>query len=418
MPKKTEVRRLSLKQNMLWNSCGSLVYLGCQWLITVLVVRLSSGFDEAGTLSLAMSVYNMFSALAIYRMYTYQVSDISHENTVGEYFAFRIITCTIALGAILIYAIATCPLNALLTILTYTAYKFCSTLIDVLHGLDQQHHRMDYIGKSLMLQGAISLPLFCIGLTAFNNLAATFALMSLGIIAVGLLFDLPKSSHFERLNIRISKQKALHLLGHCLPIVIAAIACGAVPSIPRQYLSAYAGAAALGIYASVAAPIAIVQMGASYIYNPLLSYFSEAYEKKDLRRLVSLLAKATLGISILGITAAGVLKWLGKPLLVVMFGETIASYTYLITPMIACSMVTALVWFLSDLLVAFRHFRGSLIGNAVAAALSIPLSLFLVPAFGMNGVSFANMLAYGFGALTMLASIFNLLRMQKKHEDF
>lgn len=407
------VPELTLKQNMLWNSTGSLIYLGCQWLITVLVVRLSSGFDAAGTLSLAMSVYNIFASLAIYRMYTYQVSDVTHENAVGEYFSFRIITSLLALCSILAYSIATCSPSALPAILAYAVYKICSTLIDVLHGLDQQHHRMDYIGKSLAIQGILSLILFCIGLTITKNIATTFALMSLGIVAVGFLFDLPRSSQFERLNIGITKEKALYLLKHCFPIVVAAIACGAAPSIPRQFLSAYAGTTALGVYASVAAPVTIIQMGASYIYNPLLGYFSEAHKRKDMKQLASLLAKASLGIAALGTVCAIALAWLGEPLLTVMFGEAIAPYTYLITPIIVCSMITAYVWFLSDVLVSLRHFKGSLIGNLTAAALSIPSSLLLIPAFGMNGVSFANTAAYGLGSLIMLVSIFRVFRSQE-----
>ena len=43
---------LPYRKNMLWNSAGSIVYLGCQWLITVLVVRLTVGYDAAGLLSL------------------------------------------------------------------------------------------------------------------------------------------------------------------------------------------------------------------------------------------------------------------------------------------------------------------------------------------------------------------------------
>ena len=46
------VKQLSVKQNMLWNTAGSMVYLVCQWLITVFVVRLSDGYDAAGVLSL------------------------------------------------------------------------------------------------------------------------------------------------------------------------------------------------------------------------------------------------------------------------------------------------------------------------------------------------------------------------------
>ena len=35
-------KQLSVKANMLWNSAGSMTYLACQWLTTIVVVRLSS----------------------------------------------------------------------------------------------------------------------------------------------------------------------------------------------------------------------------------------------------------------------------------------------------------------------------------------------------------------------------------------
>ena len=86
-------RQLSVKANMLWNSAGSMTYLACQWLITIVVVRLSSGaFDNAGLLSLAMSVVGIFGTFANYKMGTYQISDIKRENTLGEYMGFRCLT--------------------------------------------------------------------------------------------------------------------------------------------------------------------------------------------------------------------------------------------------------------------------------------------------------------------------------------
>lgn len=413
MPNNSASPELSLRQNMLWNALGSLSYLGCQWLITVLVVRLSNGFDAAGVLSLAMSVYNIFSPLAIYRMRTYQVSDVNHEYSVGEYLSFRMITCALALFAAIVYSTATCPSDAFLAILSYMIYKTCSLLIDVLHGLNQQKRRMDYIGKSLMLQGIASLFLFFLGLTLFNDVVVTFLVMALGIAIVGFAYDLPRARHFEDIKIGIAPKRALHLLRYCFPIVVAAIACAAVPSIPRQYLSFYTGTSALGIYASVAAPVAIVQMGANYIYNPLLGYFSEAYKNKEFKNFGIMLTKASLGIGAVGFATAIALKILGEPLLILMFGRDIAVYTYLINPMIICALITGYVWFLNDILVSLRDFKGSLVGNSLSAALSIPATLALVPLFGMNGVSFSCILSYGLGALAMLLFVLGLLRKGK-----
>ena len=49
---------------MAWYSAGSITYLACQWMLSVVVVRLSSGFDDAGVLALAMAIGNIFTPLA------------------------------------------------------------------------------------------------------------------------------------------------------------------------------------------------------------------------------------------------------------------------------------------------------------------------------------------------------------------
>ena len=36
-----EDKKMSIKTSILWNTWGSLVYLGCQWLLSVLVIRIS-----------------------------------------------------------------------------------------------------------------------------------------------------------------------------------------------------------------------------------------------------------------------------------------------------------------------------------------------------------------------------------------
>ena len=91
-----------LKRGMLWTSIGSLFYFGCQWLTTILVVRLSSSYEAAGTLSLAMAIANLFTPFALYRMRTFQVTDVNDEFCTGEYMGFRIETSSIALAACII----------------------------------------------------------------------------------------------------------------------------------------------------------------------------------------------------------------------------------------------------------------------------------------------------------------------------
>lgn len=74
-----------IKQNMPRNTAGSLVNLGCQRVITVLMARLASDYKSARVYSLAISIFNTLSQLAQHRVHTVQISDVRHGNSVGEY---------------------------------------------------------------------------------------------------------------------------------------------------------------------------------------------------------------------------------------------------------------------------------------------------------------------------------------------
>ena len=384
---------LSIGRNMLWNSAGSLTSLGCQWLITVLIVRLSSGYDAAGVYSLAMAVYGIFMNIAQYRMYTYQISDVRGENTLGEYYTFRLITCSAALALTMAYAVATCRPATWLAIFLYGAYRSAALVIDVFHATDQQIHRMDYIGKSLMLQGVVSLGLFVAVFTGTRSLEATLAAMTAGIVAIHFAYDRRRTCAVVPLELGIAPAKVRRLLLGCLPIVLAGVACAAAPSLPRQYLSATQGDAALGAYAAVAAPVAIIQMGVSYIYNPLLGYFAESYEARDGARFARLMRVTLLGAAGVAAACAIGLELFGGPLLSLVYGARILPYLYLLVPLVLCAVLTGLMWFVNDLLIALRNFKSTFIGSAAALAASAASTVPCIALLGLNGVTAATALA-------------------------
>ena len=405
-----EQEPLSMKRNMLWNSAGSFTNLLAQWLITVLVVRIASGYDAAGLYSLAVSVYGIFAPVAQYRMYTYQISDTHHENTVGEYFTLRVITNGIALVACFGYALLTCPLSAVPAIMLYGLFKSAALLIDVFHACDQRHYRMDYIGISLAMQGVSSLAIFALAFSLTQNLEITLALMSLALLVIGLVYDMPRSNGFEKLRLGITWRKTRYLLLKCLPIVIGALAMAAAVSAPRQYLFDAMGEATLGVYASVAAPVAIIQTGASYIYYPLIGYFADYYDRGEKRKLIGLLLRVTGGIALVGVACAVLLELFGAPILEMFFANNIGQYAYLLVPMIVSAMITAYIWFLNDLLIAVRDFRGNLIGSIVPLVVALACMVPFVQWWGMNGVSFTAIASYLAAAVSMGASFLACLK--------
>lgn len=406
-------KELSVKQNMLWNSAGSLINLGCQWLMTVLIVRVAGGYSEAGIFSLAMSVYGIFSPIAQYRMYTYQISDVRKENSPGEYLSFRVLTCGIALALCMVYSFATCSSDAWLAIFLYGLYKSIALTIDVFHACDQTHHRMDYIGKSLAMQGSATLFVFLAALSVSGSLELSLLCMTVVLVVIGLLYDRPRTCRLEPVHFGISRNKAATLLKVCFVVVVAGVVASATPSLPRQYLASAMGNEMLGVYASVAAPVAIIQMGASYIYNPLLGYFSERYYDGDRSGFVSLLIKSTAGIALVGIICAIALAFLGESLLAFVYGDSIRNYIYLLQPLIAFAVLTGYLWFINDLLICLRSFKGTFAGCIVAFIVAIGTMIPLVDLLGPNGVTVAGLLSNMSGIAVMLVVLIGKLKSMK-----
>lgn len=403
---------LSLKRNMLWNSAGSMFYLGCQWLITVLVVRLSLGFDAAGLFSLATSVVGTFGTLANYKIGTYQVSDIKREYSFSEYLGFRGLTLILAFIACLIYAFATCPLYSIVTVVLYFLYKAIGLLIDILHGENQLNRRMDYIGKSFILQGAVSIAAFMLVFVPTQSLNAAIMGMTLGVLLVLLFFDRRKTSQFQSFEVSLSKDKAIKLLKTSLPAVIASVAASAIFTVPKQYLLSVSGDAALGIYSSIAAPALIVQMGAQYLYVPLLDVFPKKYFNEGPAAFNSLLKRTVFSIVFVAALCCVVLLFLGEPLLALVFGDSIRPYVYLLQPVLISTIMTAFLWFFGDLLITIRDFKANFIGNVLAFVSVIPLSIICINLWDMNGVSIAGALACALG----VAYLFFALRKDEKIE--
>ena len=395
--------KLSIAENVLWSSFGSIVDLVCQWLISVLVVRLTTSYDAAGVYALSTSIYGIVHPIAQYKMYTFHLSDVKYEYSCGEYLAFNGITCILAMIVCVGYSLVTAPISVLPSITLYGLYRLAKVCIDVFHAEDQRSERMDFIGISLALQGVSSVLVFSLVFYMSSSLNLALFSMVCAIICIAFLFDVRFTSRLAEIHFGITSKKAIRLLLNCFPVVLASVFCSLSPSIPRQYLLLSSGESALGIYASVAAPVAIIQMGANYIYYPLLGYFAEYNMRGNSRAFKRLLAKTFLAVLIMVlICVIGV--WLfGEPLLSLVYGSDIVQYSYLLYPMMFSAFLTALMWFMNDLLISVRLFRETVIGSACMLLVTLAVTAPFINEFEMNGVSYTLIASYASATIVMIA---------------
>ena len=397
---------LSLKQNMLWNSAGSIVYLVCQWLITVLVVRLSDNLADAGALALGMAVSNIFTPIGQYKIRAFQVSDITGEYTLSQYVGFRWVTIAISALIMVVYGIATCASDTLPVVFAYGVYSMGPIFVDVLHGADQQHSRMDIIGKSYIIRGVMSIAVFAVGLIGTRSLAITLCVMTIVTFGAIYYYDVRQTKRICGSAMPEFDISVIHkLFVVCAPAVIASFACSAIPSIPRQILDDVLGQEALGVYASIASPVLIIQMGAQYVYAPLLVEFAKLHADGNRSKYRSLLLKVSGAMAAVAVVGAIGFVFLGEPVISLVYGRQVAAHSDLLVPLCLCSVLTAYIWFVADLLISVRDLRGNLYGYSISFACEMVVMYPCIYCWGMNGVTISIILSYALGIAYFLVRL-------------
>ena len=406
---------LSVRVNMLYNVIGSLSYQLCLWLTTMLVVMLSDGYGNAGMLAFAMTIGNMMSGIGTYDMRTYQVSDVRHEYTQGEYVGFRLVTLAIGIAVTIAYATATSPdVATLAATIAYVLFKTDESFADVLYGVEQIAGRMDFIGKSEMLRGMLVVAAFAITLRHTGSiLVAIVAMLPAGLV-VTILYDVRHTRQLATIRPKIARETTIRLLMECLPIVIGMTLIGMTVSVPRQYYANAYGSEELGIYATIATPAVLVQAAARYLYAPLLVDMAERWKVDgghDMTRkngkggfwryTLKVIAIMVVLIAI----SIPVLSMGGKWLLGIVYGDRTSGYICLLPGALIGTGLMALLGFMSDTLVICRDMRGlvgiAILSLSISAALMMPLTAWME----LSGINATVIAATGIGTLMAMLRV-------------
>lgn len=378
---------LSLKKNMIYNTVGSGIYLGLQWIITILVVRIS-GYEDAGILSLAMSIANVIYAVASFGMRGYQSSDIENKFDNYTYIISRFLTCSVGVIAGGVFLLFTD--HNIITkgaIFAYIIFKMSEAFVDVLHGLEQKKWRMDIIGISFTLRGILTFISFVIVLAITKNILVAIIAMAISAYVVIILFDIPKFKKIIEVKKNFDYKKLFKLLYICLPLTIYGFLSNGIQSYPRYLLESVTSKETLGIYSSVATPVLIIQVASGFIFNPLITLFGELYTNKKKKEFYKLVMKVMIAIVMLGILAIIAGALFGDFALSLIYEDTIKDYTYLLNFVIVATTLTTIAAFLNLLLTVVRDFKTLIIGNLVGLILSIVFSNIFIRQYLIDGIN-------------------------------
>ncbi len=382
------MEKKSVQQNMIFNTVGSLVYYVCQWLMSVLIVRIS-GYTAAGILSVAMSVTASPAIIGLFNIRAYQASDMNGIYSDRVYIRSRWITNMLSvLICIAMIFIGGYNMEKTIAILSFMLIKVAEGFADVYYAIEQKNERMDYTGISLTVRGIGLIILFVAIVLLTDN-------VSLGILA-GAVFSLAVVYFYDRVITKkwISNDNAefaqiKDLLIVCLPLAIVAFLNNLSINIPKLYLEQYFGSEIMGIYSSISSPTAVIQLAATTVFAPLVPVLTVQYQSGNKKEFLNIIKKFVGLILVLSVIALIGSKLLGRWGLVLLFGESIEEYVYLFVPVIAVSILIAVNASLFSICTLLRAIKIQYVIGIAGIAASLIMGLTVVKAASMNGVVYA-----------------------------
>lgn len=383
-------------KNVFYNTFGNIFYSFCQWLITIVVVYLENyEFGSAGILSLAMTTSSSFSAISLFSMRNYQISDSKGEFTQGQYVSSRLITCAVALIACIIYAIPGNNIFQVLCIAAFMLVRISESLADVLFGVDQMHDKYGLICLSCTLRGLLTAGSFIVVMRMTHNLVLTLFTMAVLNLLIVVIIDVRITFKLEKIIIKLKDKSLIKLFKQCLPLVVFTFLLSLVNLIPKQVLNMVQGEDALGVYSSIASPTLVVQVFASVAFAPFIPKLAQLLEQKEYDKFLKIQRFTYIGLAALaGVVLAGA-ALLGRPALFLLFKEDILEYYDLFIPIVCCTILLAGVWVIDAIVVTVRRLKILLIGMAVDFVILCLITYPCITIYGQNGTSYAQIIALG-----------------------
>lgn len=390
-----------LRRNVILNTAGNLVFFASQYLLIILVMRLSGAYAN-GLLSTAMNLANPVLSFACYGMRSFQVSDFAPKYSDRTYLRSRYITVLLAgLGCCGFAMAVSYTAEQRIVIFLYTLCRLSEALVDVWHGYLQKAERMDIVGISFGVRGLASIVSFAAGLAVTHDLVLTLAVMC----ALNWLYVFAADIPFGRKSADFSFMgggTAWALLLECLPLAIYSFLNSSIGSVVKYYCERLCGTEAFGNFNSIFAPVQILQVGAAYIFVPFITLFAHWWTDREGKKFMRGLLIAFAALAVLWLCGGVGAALLGSWAFGLLYGPEILAYMSILQPLVAATIITTLVLILCHLLTVAREMKGLIIGNLAGIAASFVLASPMINAFGTPGAAWATVLSRLVQAAVML----------------
>lgn len=276
-----------MDKNFRWNAAAGLVN-AAEAVILLMVAGRTNGLEDAGILTIAFAVGNLFVTVGKYGVRNYQVTDLENRFCFTAYYSQRILS-VLLMGTVTAAYMTACRIwkgyswyKISIVVLICMIYMV-ESLEDVFWGYYQKNGHLDLGAKIFAGRWLLHLLIASAMLVFTRNLTVSL----LAGLAGGAVFSICAN----RKQIAGSDEKpewkpalAFPVFKACFPLFLSTFMTNYVANAPKYAIDRYMPSTAQACYGYIAMPVFVVSLLNSFLYQPLLVDLTVDWKEKRLKK--------------------------------------------------------------------------------------------------------------------------------------
>lgn len=392
MEKLDKLKRISNKNNFIWNFIGT-TFNAFNSLFFMIIVTRVNGLEESGIFTMAFSLACLFCLIGGYEGRVFQVTDSKEQFSDKEYIVHRIITCFITCIVVILYCFT----------LGYTKYKFVITVLlclmkilevlaDVFYGILQKNDCLYIVGKSLFYKSIGSIFVFTVVDILTKNLLLSCIALNIVWFGLFIFYDLPNAKCFIEKNKKIKIEKVMGIFKagfFSFSILFLAVY---LVNAPKYALDGVVSSSLQAVYGIILLPATFLSMAVQYLLQPILTHLTQKFkdsDKKGFNKIILLILSVILALGIICLILA---FFLGIPVLNLLYGVNIIEYRTHLMFIIVGAVFYSMSTLLSAALTTIRYTFIQFIVFSITCVFGFVVSSYLIHSLSIFGASLAYLL--------------------------
>lgn len=416
-----------LRIGVSWTMAGNVAYYGGQWVIFVLLAKLSTP-EMVGRLALALAVTAPIFTFAGLQLRTIITTDSLMKYDPRDCIALRLITSSCAVAAACFASLAY-PRGIGKVIAIISIAKLLESASDILHGFLQRAERFDLIAWSMIAKAAIACTAAGLLFVFWPHAAAAGLALCLAWAVLLVTFDIPVAAKLFQ-DVRGSGEGSLsrwsgarllkpswrptqlrRLAYLTFPLGVTMMLASLNINLPRYFVAHSRGEVDVGVLAAVtyfgiAGNQLIMALGA--VASPRMAHYHTAQKREEFLSIFRRFLLGAFGLAITGVVGA---MLLGDHLLRIFYSAQYVEHRFAFTlAMLAAGLgyITSVFGYAAT---AQWRLRTQPAGLALVLLVLAAACHVLVPRYGLVGALWASIVSQLVGLACFAAIAFSPSRI-------